>query len=66
MNLLSLCEWRLNRNVKHNLELLMKLQATRSQRKTQSQPTPAVEIQVHAATAGAAATTAAEEHPKAA
>ena len=40
MNLLSLCESRLNRSIKINLDNLIKLQATRSQRKTNSQSTP--------------------------
>jgi hypothetical protein len=63
MNMLSICESRLNGSVRHNLDLLLKLQATRSQRKTNSQTTLAPEIQVQTATAGATAT---EEHPKAA
>ena len=66
MNMLSLCEWRLNRNVKNNLDRLMKLQATRSQRNTKTETTPTVEIDVQTAAAGAAATSAAEEQPKAA
>ena len=65
MNLLSLCESRLNRNVKTSLDLLLKLQATRSQRKTNSQAKPAVELQVQTATAGAAAATT-DQQPKAA
>jgi len=67
MNLLSLCESRLNRSIKINLYNLIKLQATRSQRKTNAKTTPAVEIRTQtatAATAAAAATT--EEQPKAA
>ena len=66
MNLLSLCESRLNRNVKTSLDLLLKLQATRSQRKTNSQATPVVEIQPQTATAGAAAAATNKEQPKAA
>ena len=63
MNLLSLCESRLNRNIKTSLDLLLKLQATRSQRKTNSQTTPVVETRTQTATAAA---TANEEQPKAA
>jgi len=64
MNLLSLCESRLTRNIKTFLDLLLKLQATRSQRKTNSQSKPVVELHVQTATAAAAATT--EDQPKAA
>jgi len=63
MNMLSQCESRLNRNIKTSLDLLMKLQATRFHRKTKTETTPAAEIQVQTAKAGAAATT---EQPKAA
>ena len=63
MNMLSLCESRLNRNIKTSLELLMKLQATRFHRETNSQTTPVAEVQTQTATAGPIAT---EEQPKAA
>ena len=63
MNLLSQCESRLNRNVKINLDNLMKLQATRFHRKTKTETAPAVELQTQTAAAGATAT---EEQPKAA
>ena len=66
MNMLSLCESRLNRNIKTSLDLLLKLQATRSQRKSNSQTTPAVEVKVQTATAGASAGSTPEEQPKAA
>ena len=67
INILSLYESRLNRTIQRNLELLLKLQATRSQRNTNSQTEAApiaVAMPAHTAAASAAATT--EEQPKAA
>jgi len=66
MNMLSLCESRLNRGIKNNLDLLLKLQATRSQRKNNSQTKPAAELQSQTATAGATAAATTEDQPKAA
>jgi len=63
MNILSLCESRMNRNIKTSLEPLMKLQATRFHRRTKTETVPAIEIQTQTAAAGA---TAIEKLPKAA